>query len=388
VAVVPEQIPGHGTAAGPQITVTGTLQAQAWRDRVLPPVEQVRGDVWSIPTPFPYSPLRYVLSYLIETSKGVVLVDTGWHSPEAWDGLVSGILQSGHELADVTTVLVTHFHGDHIGLAYKVRKATGAQIALHRLDDQMRKSFGGSGGFRRKESNWLLRRGVSEDEIDEMVPRAGNATAPSEPDDGTSPLDPLGDVDILLEDRDYPLGRDVPIRVHWSPGHTPGHSCFVHEGHDVLLSGDHILPRISPNISPAPSVEDDTLGEYLGSLRALGSWHAAEVLPAHEYRFQGLPERVRQLLDHHERRLSEVVEAVGQHDGCHTLDVAELLTWSRPWSESRGIVRRSAIGETYAHLVHLASRGLITNTPDGVDHWRLTAAADRVRAAVHDELAD
>jgi hypothetical protein len=50
-----------------QITVTGTVQQRAWRDRVLPPVEQVRPGIWSVPTPFPRSPLRYVLAYLIET---------------------------------------------------------------------------------------------------------------------------------------------------------------------------------------------------------------------------------------------------------------------------------------------------------------------------------
>ena len=73
------------------ITVTGTAQHAAWRDRVLPPVEQVRAGLWSIPTPFPDSPLRYVLAYLVETRGGLALVDTGWPSDAAWDGLVDGV---------------------------------------------------------------------------------------------------------------------------------------------------------------------------------------------------------------------------------------------------------------------------------------------------------
>jgi hypothetical protein len=57
-----------------------------------------------------------------------------------------------------------------------------------------------------------------------------------------------------------------------------------------------------------------------------------------------------------------VVAVVADAEGCSTLEVAERLTWSRPWDQSRGLVRRSAIGETYAHLFHLEQRGRLTNT--------------------------
>jgi hypothetical protein len=70
---------------GQAITVTGTAQQQAWRDRVLPPVEKVRPGVWSVPTPFPDSPLRYVLAYLLESRRGPVLIDTGSRrQPISW----------------------------------------------------------------------------------------------------------------------------------------------------------------------------------------------------------------------------------------------------------------------------------------------------------------
>ena len=62
------------------ITVSGTLQRQAWIDRVLPPVELVRPGLWSIPTPFPNSPLRYVLAYAVEYAGGVALVAFGAHA--------------------------------------------------------------------------------------------------------------------------------------------------------------------------------------------------------------------------------------------------------------------------------------------------------------------
>jgi glyoxylase-like metal-dependent hydrolase (beta-lactamase superfamily II) len=89
--------------------------------------------------------------------------------------------------------------------------------------------------------------------------------------------------DVLIEDGDLPLGQDTTLRAIWTPGHTPGHLCFADERYDVLLTGDHVLPRISPNISPTPASAEDTLGSYLRSLDALADRDPAEVLPAHEY---------------------------------------------------------------------------------------------------------
>jgi glyoxylase-like metal-dependent hydrolase (beta-lactamase superfamily II) len=340
------------------ITVTGTLQRQAWSDRVLPPVERLRPDLWSVPTPFPQSPLRYVLAYLLETAKGPVLVDTGWPSEEAWDGLVAGIRQTGHEIGDVTAVLVTHHHADHYGLANRVRQASGAWVGLHALDAAASRAFGSMREYVELETAWLLRRGVPKGGLTEMLP-SGDGKA----EWGPGP-------DVLLEDGQR-LDAAGGLRAIWTPGHTPGHTCFAHEGHDLLLSGDHILPRISPNISPAPDVTDDILGDYLGSLGVLADLDVAEVLPAHEYRFAGLATRVGQLQRHHADRLAEVLAVVGAAAGCTTLDVASRLTWSRPWTANRGMVRRYAIGETYAHLVHLVRLGRLRNVSDSLDRWQL-----------------
>ena len=366
---------------GQSITVTGTTQQQAWRDRVLPPVEKVRPGVWSVPTPFPDSPLRYVLAYLVETPRGPALVDTGWPSVEAWDGLVAGVRETGHEVSDVTAVLVTHFHADHFGLAHRVREASGAWIGMHALDARAVSRFSSLAEFAVADRAWQVRRGVPADEIEGMLP---------------SPLaesrDRRAGPDVMIEDGVRPLGEDGPLRAIWTPGHTPGHLCFADERYNLLLTGDHVLPRISPNISPSPVTTDDTLGIYLRSLAELASTDPDEVLPAHEYRFSGLPARVRQLQDHHRARLREILAVVAGAEGCTTANVAERLTWSRPWDQAHGIVRRSAIGETYAHLVYLERRGLIANGEadaggrgrDGgdTDHWRLlgpvTAVTDLI----------
>lgn len=110
--------------------ITGTLQKQAWIDNVMPPAEQIRPDMWSIPVPMPDNPLRCVLVYLLEVPSGVVLVDAGWNTEEAWAALVAGLAAAGYDPTDVQGVLVTHIHPDHYGLAGRVQEASGAWVAL------------------------------------------------------------------------------------------------------------------------------------------------------------------------------------------------------------------------------------------------------------------
>lgn len=123
------------------VVVTGTVQKQAWEDKVLPPVEQVRPGRWSIPVPIPDNPLRYVLDYALELDGGsVAVVDAGWDTDEAWGALTSGVATAGGSISDVAAVLVTHSHPDHYGLVGRVREASGAWIGLHPHDAVMLES--------------------------------------------------------------------------------------------------------------------------------------------------------------------------------------------------------------------------------------------------------
>jgi glyoxylase-like metal-dependent hydrolase (beta-lactamase superfamily II) len=108
--------------------------------------------------------------------------------------------------------------------------------------------------------------------------------------------------------------------------------CFHDETHGLLLTGDHVLPRITPNVS-VYDAESDPLAAYLDSLEQLRETAAGEVLPAHEYRFAGLDDRLEALRDHHLERLREAV-IVGSGTAGHTAwQVARQVTRSRPWSQ-------------------------------------------------------
>jgi glyoxylase-like metal-dependent hydrolase (beta-lactamase superfamily II) len=182
--------------------------------------------------------------------------------------------------------------------------------------------------------------------------------------------------DVLIEDGDKPEVPGWELTAIWTPGHSPGHLCFYESGNHLMLSGDHVLPRITPNISFHPQAGPDPLGDYLRSLDKVGAYQADEVLPAHEHRFPDLQKRVGELKGHHHDRFEEVLSAISR--GYTTAwQIASQMTWSRPWEEYRGWERRAAAGETKAHLNYLQKQGLVAEEEGEPAHWSLVELARR-----------
>jgi glyoxylase-like metal-dependent hydrolase (beta-lactamase superfamily II) len=137
-----------------------------------------------------------------------------------------------------------------------------------------------------------------------------------------------------------------------------------------MLSGDHVLPRITPNISFHPQAGDNPLGDFLHALDKVDQYPAQEVLPAHEHRFVDLSGRVLQLKAHHEQRFEEILTAL--RSGVTTSwAVAERMSWSRSWDRIEGFMKRAALGEALAHLRALERRGLVCEIDGEPATWEL-----------------
>jgi glyoxylase-like metal-dependent hydrolase (beta-lactamase superfamily II) len=316
-------------------------------------VERVRPGVWSIPVPIPNNPLRYVLVYAFETDGGVYLVDAGWNTDDAFDTLAAGLTAVGASVADVRGVMVTHIHPDHYGLAGRVRETSGAWVALHPADAALIPD-------RYEEPESLLERvgatlrqwGAPPEEVEGLT----YASMP------VRQFVTLVKPDVLLEDGDKPEVPGWDLQAIWTPGHSPGHLAFWEPRHRLMLTGDHVLPRITPNISFHPQAGDDPLGSFLRSLEKLTPYDSDEVLPAHEHRFVGLPARLTELVEHHEHRFAEVVEAIrGGRDTAW--QVAGCMQWSRSWDRIEGFMRRAAVAEAMAHIRALERRGVLRAIP-------------------------
>jgi glyoxylase-like metal-dependent hydrolase (beta-lactamase superfamily II) len=343
------------------LEVTGLLQREAWAQSRLPPVERLRPDLWSIPVPMPNGPLRYVSVYVLGSESSLTLVDAGWDSDESWQALLDGLAGIGASIADVHGVLVTHQHLDHIGLARRVRAACDAWIALHPADGDAvaRPEFREPPVANPAEARWLVSLGASPAEAHRLT------SDRPQPD----PRSTVAIPDRLVVDGEYVRVPGWKLRAIHTPGHTPGHLCFVDEHTRLFFSGDHVLPRISPNISAEHDMRADALADFLASLDKIRDLDVDEVLPAHEWRFRGLPQRVDGLHAHHAARLDELLEAVRRKPGSVPWDLAGELTWSRTWDQYDGFMRLSAVGETMAHLVYLVHQGLVAGSDEAVPRY-------------------
>jgi glyoxylase-like metal-dependent hydrolase (beta-lactamase superfamily II) len=344
--------------------VTGTKQLAAWRERVMPPVEQLAGDLWSIPVPIPDNPLRYVSSYAFGTGGGLVLLDPGWNADESWQALVTGLTAIGASPEDVRGVLVSHMHFDHLGLAGRVRAASGAWVAMHPADRAVVAGprMSDPADAVAQETAFLRSLGASADEAAEAVGPAQGFYAAI--------------LSTALPDRELCDGdlAAVPgwrLRAVHTPGHTPGHLCFVDEASRRFFAGDHILPRITPNISLMWGEHQEPLADYLVSLAKVRELDVDEIMPAHEWRFRGLAERADGIAAHHERRLSELLAVIAAHPGETSWFLAGQLTWSRSWDQYSGRMRISAVTETAAHVLELVRRGLVNASDGDVPTYRV-----------------
>jgi glyoxylase-like metal-dependent hydrolase (beta-lactamase superfamily II) len=199
---------------------------------------------------------------------------------------------------------------------------------------------------RRWQLGAMERAGAAVGELDAQVRRGDHPDPPAMPDRE------LADGDLV----DLP-GRK--LRVIWTPGHSPGHICLHLEDGDRIFTGDHVLPRITPHIGlyPYDLPDIDPLGDYLDSLGRVAEITAGEVLPAHQYRFNGLAERAGEIAAHHEERLTEITGLLSR-DARTLWELTAAMIWRQSWDDMSVISRQMAAGEAAAHLRTLENRGL------------------------------
>jgi glyoxylase-like metal-dependent hydrolase (beta-lactamase superfamily II) len=173
-------------------------------------------------------------------------------------------------------------------------------------------------------------------------------------------------VKLAFPDTTLDGGEEITVgrfafRVLWTPGHSTGHICLFDARNKVLLSGDHVLPHITPSVGLHVRAPSNPLADYLDSLRLVGRLEAELVLPGHGEPFHGLPERTGELIAHHHRRLDEI-RGLLEREPERALTgyaIASRMNWSRrrTWDDLSGFERRMAVTEALAHIELLHARG-------------------------------
>jgi glyoxylase-like metal-dependent hydrolase (beta-lactamase superfamily II) len=311
----------------------------------LPRVTPLGEATWALALPLPVGPPPYTLIYAFrDAAANVHLLDTGWDLPGSLELLSAGLASVGLALDRVESVTATHLHSDHLGLAERIRAASGARIQVHEAEQRGLDEF--------------AERGVT-------VPDLGSWGVPCELHAGiaaivghTRPEQVTADV-LLTHDQllDIP-GRE--IRVLHTPGHTPG-SLSLYED-DVLFTGDLVLPTIFPGVGLGGE-SDDPLADYLASLDLVEALGDPLVAPGHGYVFRGLGERVAASRAHQVGRTEEVAAILAVRPDATVWEVASHVTWTGGWVNLRGFHQASALSQTAMGMRYIVGNEIGRRTP-------------------------
>ncbi|HEV8298856.1 MAG TPA: MBL fold metallo-hydrolase [Acidimicrobiales bacterium] len=324
--------------------------------------------------------LGHVNCYLLEDERGVALVDPGLPGPESWNALLDRLGRAGFELRHVHTAVITHSHFDHFGGASQLRAEAEADILTHesfRLVLEQREML------ENPDSESLQMSGEEDlerlrDMFRRPKPWGGHWKPP--PDDELRLFARLGrrtrrfllpKPSITVADRHViKLARREWIAIH-TPGHTTDHLCLYDPVEKLFISGDHVLPTITPHIAGAGPTGDadqpDPLARFFMSLQRMHDFDVELVLPAHGHPFTDLAGRADQIIHHHEDRLDVLREAAADLPSGTVSDYMRRLFRERSWGDM-------AESETYAHLEHLRLLGEADiSDRDGYLIYQLTA---------------
>jgi glyoxylase-like metal-dependent hydrolase (beta-lactamase superfamily II) len=311
--------------------------------------------------PLPYR-LDHVNIYLIENDGGWTALDSGLGDDackEAWQAALAGPLK-GQQLK---SLIVSHFHPDHVGLAGWLCQRYGLELTmprpeyLHSLVLQCAPANYGEDVFR----PFYKRHGLSAEATEIVLSRGHEYLHRTTGVPASYRRIKHGDT-LAVGARDF--------RVLTGGGHSLEQAMLYRPEERLFLAADQVIARISPNVSVHPMEPDlDALGIYLASLRAIRASVASDVLvlPGHGLPFHGLHDRVEELITHHALRCGEITVACREFPR----SVAEIVPYlfTRPLDAHQ---TGFAFGEVLAHVNHMLGLGELRLETDagGVDRYR------------------
>lgn len=323
-------------------------------------IEQILPNIFRLEVPIPNSPLKATNAYLIRGDVRNLLVDTGINTEKSLAFIRSGLDELAIDLSR-TDFFITHLHADHCGLIHSLKTDTSILYATASDAASMNDFLTANDPFEEM-YNTACCNGFSHEEAMIAINRH-----PAKTTDSKEPLD----FTIIADGAILTVG-EYRFTCIETPGHTKGHVCLYEPSKKILLSGDHILGDISPNITYWN--EGDPLDDFLTSLKKIAVLPVNIVLPGHRRIFTDCRGRICELLEHHRQRADEAFNILG--DGPKTgYQVAARMTWDmvyNSWEDVAASQKFFATGEALSHLRYLECKGLIRSAKKGgnVIYWR------------------
>ncbi|ABL89026.1 beta-lactamase domain protein [Pyrobaculum islandicum DSM 4184] len=303
--------------------------------------------------PLPGMELGHINVYVFRCSDGYVLIDAGLATYDAALALIRGLKSLGVKLSEISKVFITHLHADHITLVQFLSEVASPDFYIGK--EELRDTITSFDEFINKYIDEYKRHGVPADILEAFLK-----------------LHPMSRFRKAYEDiwklnwKGVGDGEKVGcgLEAVWTPGHTPGHTVYVTKF--GIFTGDHVLPKITPNISWYPRPGFNPLKEYLSSLKKVDL--KTRGFPAHGDEIPNLSARVSELLKHHERRLNEILKVL--QEPLTTYQVAKRISWDAgAFDQFNAYNKIFAIGEALSHLIYLEEAGVIRRVEKEVVYW-------------------
>jgi glyoxylase-like metal-dependent hydrolase (beta-lactamase superfamily II) len=325
------------------------------RKRELGRGERVLPGLWRLRLSLPWEGVPHCNAWALAAGDGIVLVDTGMHEPGSFAQLELAMDQVGLQIGLVRLLVCTHAHPDHWGQAATIAERTGCELWMHPNREH------GIQAVRHPEEA-LVRRleigrqsGVPAAALARYAERAAGA--------------PSGIAGVIDADRALTAGVQIDTdlgtwTVYETPGHAPSHVCLHQPERRLMITGDHLLGRISLFFDYGWT--PDPVGEFLDSLARVEVLEARLCLSGHGKPFFDVPGHI----DGNRRLVGERLAAV----------LAELRNGPRTALELAPIVHGDAITprnagwwltETLCYLNHLERRGELLHERTEPERWRV-----------------
>ncbi len=328
----------------------------------LPEVRSLGHGISVIPVPLPFQSPAWVNCYVLEGHDGLVLIDCGVDWEPGRSRLDHGFEVLGHEMTAVHTLVVSHLHPDHVGMAPRLLEEFAWNVVMHKSAADRYKDYNDTPSLVAWTANFGATNGVPV-EVLNVFSTFGR------PD--WMPL--LGPPTAVVDDGDQiHLGPSRSLEVIHTPGHEHSHICLRDTLTGILFSGDHILGKITPVIM-WDQTELDVLGLYLNSVGRLVDLEIGLTYPAHGSIVERGSLRAEQILLHHDRRLRTMDEIVhlGPATGWQVMEKS-----FRPHLDP--LEQRLALRETVSHLEHLVGKQRLAKFEEDALVWyRRPLARDR-----------
>lgn len=335
------------------------------RKRELGRGERVLPGLWRLRLPLPWPGVPHCNAWAIAAGDGIVLVDTGMHEPGSMAHLERALDMCSLRVENVRLLVCTHAHSDHYGQASTIVQRAGCELWMHPNHQHITRAVRDPEAAFARRLEVARQSGVPEQALREYALRRKNT--------------PYGIAELIEPDRDLLPGVIVdtdlgPWSVVETPGHAPSHVCLFNAGRRLLVSGDHLLGRVSLYFDYGYT--PDPVGEFLTSLDRVDALDARLCLPGHGRTFADVHAHVVANQELVADRLARVLDAVS--DG--PLTAFEIVP--RVYGQALNEMNVNWwLGETLSHLTHLERQGSVRRLSGETDRWASVPAAEVAEVA-------